>query len=54
MSQSDIPGAEDFWRPIINDFNPMGTVRPDFMQRYFVDRNENDPTRSLIQQRYKP
>lgn len=50
MSHSDIRNIEDFWRPIINDFNPVGTVRPELVQRFFVDRNENDPTRSLIQQ----
>ncbi len=41
--------AREFWRPIINDFNPVGQVRPEDVARFFVDRKEDDPTRSLFQ-----
>ncbi len=41
--------VQEFWRPIINDFNPVGPVRPEEVTRFFVDRKENDPTRSLVQ-----
>jgi hypothetical protein len=40
--------VHEFWRPIINDFNPLGQVRPEDIERFFVDRNEDDPTRSLL------
>src|SRR5213594_3171990 len=42
--------AEEFWRPIINDFQPVGPVRPEQVRRFFVDRNEDDPTQSVIRQ----
>lgn len=42
--------AQEFWRPIINDFQPVGPVRPEDVRRFFVDRHEADPTRSLVQQ----
>jgi hypothetical protein len=42
--------AEEFWRPIINDFQPVGPVRPEQVRRFFVDRFEDDPTQSLIRQ----
>ena len=38
--------AREFWRPISNDFNPVGQVRPEDVARFFVDRKEDDPTRS--------
>ncbi len=41
--------AQDFWRPIINDFNPVGQIRPDEVARFFVDRKEKDPNRSRVQ-----
>jgi hypothetical protein len=41
--------TQDFWRPIINDFNPVGEIRPDEVARFFVDRKENDPQRSRVQ-----
>jgi len=41
--------AAEFWRPIINDFNPIGPVRPEDVSRFFVDRREDDPTRSPLQ-----
>ncbi|MGE0822797.1 MAG: hypothetical protein AB7G75_12775 [Candidatus Binatia bacterium] len=45
-----MPGTvQEFWRPIINDFNPVGRVRFEDVQRFFVDRHEEDPTRSIIQ-----
>src|SRR5688500_15165224 len=44
-----IVNAKDFWRPIINDFNPVGRVRPDENERFFVDRHESEPTQSLVQ-----
>jgi hypothetical protein len=40
--------AERLWTPIINDFNPVGPTSPEEVKRYFVDRNEKDPTRSLL------
>lgn len=40
--------VRDFWRPIINDFNPVEQVRVEDVARFFVDRNEDDPVRSLI------
>lgn len=40
--------VEEFWRPIINDFNPIGQVRPEEVARFFVDRKENDPFRSVV------
>ncbi len=40
---------QEFWRPIINDFNPVGQVRPEDVERFFVDRKENDPQRSQVQ-----
>jgi hypothetical protein len=39
----------EFWRPIVNDFRPVGQVRPEEVIRFFVDRHEDDPTRSLLQ-----
>jgi hypothetical protein len=39
----------EFWRPIINDFRPVGPVRPEDVSRFFVDRKEDDPDRSLVQ-----
>jgi hypothetical protein len=41
--------AREFWRPIVNDFRPVGQVRPDEVIHFFVDRHEDDPTRSLLQ-----
>jgi hypothetical protein len=41
--------VRQFWRPIINDFNPVGVVRPEDVARFFVDRHADDPTRSLVQ-----
>lgn len=41
--------AREFWRPIINDFNPVGRVRPEDNERFFVDRSEASPTRSMVQ-----
>jgi hypothetical protein len=38
-----------FWRPIINDFRPVGQIRPEDVDRFFVDRKEGDPTRSMVQ-----
>lgn len=43
-----MPTLQDFWRPIINSFNPLEQVRVEDVARFFVDRNENDPARSLI------
>jgi len=40
--------ARQFWRPMINAFNPIGTVRPEDVARFFVDRHADDPTRSLV------
>lgn len=44
-----MPTAREFWRPILNDFNPIGPVRPEDVSRFFVDRWEADPTRSCLQ-----
>jgi hypothetical protein len=41
--------AREFWRSIVNDFRPVGQVRPEEIIRFFVDRHEDDPTRSLLQ-----
>lgn len=41
--------VKDFWRPIVNDFRAVGTIRPDDVTNFFVDRQEGDPTRSLRQ-----
>ncbi len=41
--------AQDFWLPIINDFNPVGEVRPEEVARFFVDRKEGDRNRSRVQ-----
>lgn len=41
--------AEKFWRPFVNDFNPVGQVRPEDVTRFFIDRKEGDRTRSLVQ-----
>jgi hypothetical protein len=41
--------VREFWRPIINDFRPVGLVRPEDVSRFFVDRKEDDPARSLVQ-----
>ncbi|MGH9843297.1 MAG: hypothetical protein ACREEM_31540 [Blastocatellia bacterium] len=38
----------EFWTPIINDFNPVGPISFEEVNRYFVDRNEADPTRSQL------
>jgi hypothetical protein len=40
---------QEFWPPIISDFNPVGQVRPEEVKRFFVDRNEKDPQRSQVQ-----
>jgi hypothetical protein len=40
--------ARHLWRPMINAFNPIGTVRPEDMRLFFVDRHADDPTRSLV------
>jgi hypothetical protein len=42
--------SQEFWRLIINDFQPVGPVRPEHVKRFFVDRYEDDPTQSLLQQ----
>jgi hypothetical protein len=39
-----------FWRLIINDFQPVGPVHREHVKRFFVDRYEDDPTQSLLQQ----
>ncbi|MCI0490543.1 MAG: hypothetical protein L0229_28455 [Blastocatellia bacterium] len=40
--------AIEFWRPIINDFNPVGPARLEDVRRFYVDRSYTDPTRSLV------
>ncbi len=42
--------TQAFWRPIVNDFNPVGVVRSEDVERFFVDREEQDPTRSRLRQ----
>jgi hypothetical protein len=42
--------SQEFWRLIINDFQPVGPVRPEHVKHFFVDRYEDDPTQSLLQQ----
>ncbi len=41
--------TQEFWRSLTNDFNPVGQVRPEDVNRFFVDRKENDKTRSIVQ-----
>jgi hypothetical protein len=38
-----------FWKPIINDFNPVGPATVADVRKFFVDRNEDNPARSLLQ-----
>jgi hypothetical protein len=38
----------EFWRNIVNDFNPVGPVSPDDVKEVFVDRKEGEPTRSIV------
>jgi hypothetical protein len=33
----------------VNDFNPVGQVRPEDVSRFFIDRKEHDRSRSLVQ-----
>lgn len=40
---------QEFWLPIISDFNPVGQVRPEEVERFFVDRKEGDLQRSQVQ-----
>lgn len=40
---------QEFWRALTNDFNPVGQVRPEDVNRFFVDRKEHDKTRSIVQ-----
>ena len=40
--------AREFWRSTFNDFNPLG-LRPEDVASFFVDRHEDDPTRSLLE-----
>jgi hypothetical protein len=41
--------SQEFWLPIISDFNPVGQVRLEEVERFFVDRNEKDLQRSRVQ-----
>lgn len=41
-----MPNAEQ-WRTIINDFNPIGTTLSEEVHRFYVDRSEQDPARSV-------
>ena len=41
--------AKEFWQSIANDFIPVGRVRPEDVVRFFVDRNGQDVTRSVVQ-----
>lgn len=43
-----MPNTTEFWRTIINDFNPVGPALGEDVRRFFVDRSD-DPTRSLVQ-----
>jgi hypothetical protein len=40
--------AFDFWKPIINDFDPVSQVSPEDLRDFFVDRKENQPTQSIV------
>lgn len=42
--------TQECWRPIVNDFNPIGVVRPEEVERFFVDREEQAPVRSRLRQ----
>ena len=33
----------------MNDFNPVGQVRPEDVARFFVNRNKDNPTQSPLQ-----
>jgi hypothetical protein len=39
---------EEFWRPIIRDFQPIGPVSVEEVQRFFVDRGEENPLQSPL------
>lgn len=41
-----MPNAEQ-WRTIINDFNPIGTTLSEEVRRFYVDRSEQEPARSV-------
>ncbi len=41
--------VQEFWRPIMNDFNPVGQVRPEDVARFFVNRHKDNPTQSPLQ-----
>ncbi|MSQ46845.1 MAG: hypothetical protein EXR78_00420 [Deltaproteobacteria bacterium] len=44
-----LKSEEQSWQSLTNDFNPVGQVRPEEVARFFVDRKENDETRSIVQ-----
>jgi hypothetical protein len=44
-----MPSTLALWRAIASDFNTMGPARPEDFRKLFVDRNEDDPTRSVVQ-----
>lgn len=41
--------TREFWTRIINDFNPVGEVKPDEVARFFVDRKGEGSNRSRVQ-----
>lgn len=41
--------VQEFWRPIINDLNPVGQVRPEDVVRFFVDRKEENRLLSIVE-----
>ncbi len=43
-----MPNLQELWRPMTNNFSPVKQVRVEDVERFFVDRNEADPVRSLI------
>jgi len=38
-----------FWNPIINDFQPLVTAEPGWVDQFYVDRASGDPTNSTLE-----
>jgi hypothetical protein len=38
-----------FWNPIINDFQPLVTAEPEWVDQFYVDRASGDPTNSTLE-----
>jgi hypothetical protein len=49
MNYKSKKNPAEFWKPIINDFNPVGPIDPDDVRNFFVDRKATQPTKSVVQ-----